>query len=129
MTKEQKKNENLSFGIALIIFTVITMYLMYRKHEASKELDSCHRYTIGEVYNHLYMYRSGEQINCKFTYNSKEYILTKTGSDLKQTKGKNYLVKFNPDNPKISEILLDKVIPKHIVAPSEGWKTKPRIDE
>ncbi|WP_282036681.1 hypothetical protein [Saccharicrinis aurantiacus] len=112
--------------IPLIILLIIIYTHQFYEHKNNKTLEENHRYTIGNVYEHKYLSRGGSKIYFSYNYDGVRYS-SSTTVDSKEFLHKNYFIKFNPEKPTHCEILLDKIIPKHIVAPIKGWKTKPRI--
>ncbi len=117
----KSKKGVLPLYIVFILFAIYMFFAIKNK----RALDKNHRYTVGRVYNHIYLVRGGDAIYYNFQYMNKDYSSSSTGDKLKETVGRSYIIKFNPENPENCEILLDKEVSKGISPPSEGWEKLP----
>ncbi len=107
-----------------IVFILVVIYMFFAIKN-KRALDKNHRYTVGRVYNHIYLVRGGHKIYYNFQYMNKDYSSSSTGDKLKETVGRSYIIKFNPEDPENCEILLDKEVSQEMIPPSEGWQKLP----
>ncbi len=108
-----------------IVFILVVIYMFFAIKN-KRALDKNHRYTTGNVYKHMYLVRSSESIYFKFKYKNKDYSSSSTGNKLKETVGRSYIIKFNPEDPENCEILLDKEVSQEMIPPSERLGKTPR---
>jgi hypothetical protein len=113
-------------GIMVCLVFGLGVYAMIKKKIAVDELNKSHRFTIGKVSDHMYLSRGGEKIYYIFNYNMKDYRGIYIGNDLKTKLGRKYLIKFNQNDPKNSDILLGYEVLKSTVPPHEGWEKVPK---
>ncbi len=124
--KKDEKHDKLGLVITAIILIIAGIAFVNTKNK-KKELRLKHKYTIGYVFDNTYLARGGENAYYKYYYMGKTYEGVYFGSRLKKHLSKSYIVKFNPDDPKNSEILLDKEIKGGLKAPNEGWDRLPNV--
>ncbi len=120
-----KKRNSTFNAIVVAFFLLLAGYGTYNTLKDKKELDLSHRYTVGKVIKHMYLARSSQQVYYTFEFNEVKYESMTTGGQLENTVGKFYLVKFNPDNPDNSEILLKHEVPSKVKPPTQGWDKFP----
>ncbi len=112
--------------LPLLIVSVLVLFYMFIAIKNKKALDKNHRFTIGKVYDHMYLTKSNEKIYYNFKYMNKNYSSSLTGNKLNKTVGENYIVKFNAENPNNSEILLGFQLEENIIHLAEGWGEIPQ---
>ena len=116
MSKENRKYLWLLFLVPLIAYGVYTA--IRENHELAKY----GRYTIGTTVSFYSSAKGGKHIWYEYEVNEIKY----KGSSLYQhdaiVPDGRYYVRFSQINPNISEIYLDKPVPKHIkTAPAGGF--------
>ena len=106
------------------MLVILLMFYFLSKKEDELELKG--RYTIGEIQN-IYPVRG--YFNVKFSYkiNNKNFESVNNINKNENAKiGLMFFVKFSPDNPKNSKILLDYLVPNNIKeVPKNGWEKIP----
>ena len=115
-------------SVLLCVFLSFFIPGMTKRRKEDLELEKNKDYTVGEIIkvkNYLkqplptvyFKYYGGTRF-----YENSDAVSTR-GHDV--AAGKRYLVKFSPNNPTHSYILLDYPVPDNVYAPKEGWDSLP----
>ena len=119
-----KRGKNYFVAILLIITLILVLYKMERNND-SLELNGY--YTTGKI---LETYPVRGYFNVKFIYtvNNTDFIKINKISKIDSTLiGKNFIVKFSPDNPKNAMILLNyPITDSSRIIPKSVWKILPK---
>lgn len=87
-------------------------------------------YTIGYDLRLRSSTKGSADLHYKYIVNGVEYQNYVVGDNRindKFIRGNRYLIQFAVDDPSVSKLLIDRVVPKGINVPKEGWDTPPEI--
>ncbi len=119
-----KREKNYFVAFLLIITLILVLYKMERNNDS---LELSHYYTTGKI---LEIYPARGYFNVKFIYTVNDTDFIKINNIRKNdstTIGKNFIIKFSPDNPKNAMILLDyPITDSSRIIPKSVWKKLPK---
>ncbi len=97
-----------------------------------KKLEKTHRYTIGTVIGFKSLSRGGVAVLYNFSYAgivySGERPTNLSENERDKLVDRRFIVKFNPDKPKLNSIELNTIIIDSLLkAPTKGWLELPKM--
>ena len=106
----------------LIVVIPIIIYGIASGIIEDQELSKYGRYTIGTTISFYLTAKGGRNIWYEYSVGGVKYKGASPYRLDAKVPGGRYYVKFSKINPEVSEIFLDKPVPKHIKeAPESGW--------
>lgn len=123
--KLNKKDENINFIGALILFATVSLFIYFGNKSSLREIKDNKIYTVGTVRAYTPS-RNGRMLKYTFSYKEDAFVggFKFYGKDDKFDIGKKLLVVFNPANPE-TNFLIPYSFPDNIYAPPKGWKEPP----
>lgn len=129
MFLENKKKDRFFSYTAIFIVLIIVLYGFLFIHNKNKKLNSSCRYTIGVPYIYQVNSETGNSLIYYYHVGNKRFEGESLGSIDKCNRCllyKRFYVKYYPEDPKISELLLDYSVPDSIKeTPLHGWNSIP----
>nr|WP_319570058.1 hypothetical protein [uncultured Draconibacterium sp.] len=122
---DKKKLKNISLAVVFVIASCV--YLLYWELSSNK-IEKDGKYTTGIVTDFKMNFRNGYNVYYKYTVAGIEYNESlMVSEDYNNIKNSHFFVKFDPDCPDHSFIILDKpALSKFWNAPPEGWEEIPK---
>lgn len=119
-----KKLKNILLAVVYVIASCV--YLLYWELLSNK-IEKDGKYTIGIVTDFKMNFRNGYNLYYKYTVTGIEYNESfMVSEDYNNIKNSHFFVKFDPDSPNHSFIILDNPAPsKFWDAPPDGWAEIP----